>query len=516
VTTTLFTGGTVRPQAGRAAAEWVLIDDGVVAGVGDAGDVPRADRVVDLAGGTLVPAFCDAHVHLGATGLYAAGLDFRGETSARRIVEALAARAREEDGILFGGNFEDPLDEPVTSAELDGAVGGRAALLARADLHSCVVSTALLNELRLDGVDGVEVDGNGTPTGYLRETAAAEAWRWFDRHLSRPDHFAAIRAAVRLAYSKGISAVHEMFVVEWRGWHSFDILRAALEGAALRVRPYLATTDVARVKGLGLPCIGGDLFLDGSFGSHTAWMSEPYDPPPPAGSPPNGIRYRRDDELLDFFLAAQRAGLQTGVHAIGDAAIEQAIAAWEEIAQLIGWEPVTMLGHRIEHFECARDDHLARARRLGLRISVQPAFDRLWGGDSGLYARRIGASRSRSMNRFGSMLRAGLELGAGSDSTVTPLDPFLQMASLRAHHVAGESIDPHQALWLHTAGAHGLAPPTGLQAGLLAADIPSPADLAWLDRDPVSSPPDELLATEVLGTWIEGRRVWPEGDADAA
>jgi len=515
VTTTLFTGGTVRPQAGRVSAAWVLIDDGVVAGVGDADDGPDADRVIDLAGGTLVPAFCDAHVHLGATGLNAAGLDFRGETSARRLLEAFAGRARETDGILFGGNFEDPLDQPVTRAELDGAVGGRPCLLARADLHSCVVSSALLKELSLDGVEGVDVDANGMPTGYLRERAAAEAWRWCDGHLPRPDHLAAIRAAVRLAYSKGLSAVHEMFVVEWRGWESFDILRAALDGAALRVVPYLASTDVARVKGLGLSCIGGDLFLDGSFGSHSAWMSEPYDPPPPAGTPPNGIRYRRDDELLDFFLDAQRAGLQTGVHAIGDAAIEQAIASWEEVAELIGVEPVTMLGHRIEHFECARDDHLERAHRLGLRISVQPAFDRTWGGDSGLYARRIGAGRARSMNRFGSMLRAGLEVGAGSDSTVTPLDPFLQMASLRAHHVAGERIDAPHALWLHTAGAHGLAPRRGLRAGLLASEIPSPADLAWLDRDPISSSPDELLATEVLGTWIGGRRVWPEDAADA-
>jgi predicted amidohydrolase YtcJ len=515
MTTTLFTGGTVRPQTERTTAAWVLIDDGVVAGVGDSDDVPRADRVVDLAGGTLVPAFCDAHVHLPATGLYAAGLDFRGETSASRIAEAFAARARAGDGLLFGGNFEDPLDEPLTRAHLDRAVRERPALLARADMHSCVVSTGLLKQLDLDGLEGVGVDPAGERTGYLREHAAAAAWRWFDAHLPRSDHVAAIRAAVQLAYSRGLSAVHEMFVVEWRGWDSLDIVRAALEGAALHVMTYLATTDVALVKGLRLPCIGGDLFLDGSLGSHTAWMSEPYDPRPPGGSPPSGIRYRRDDELLDFFLAAQRAGLQTGVHAIGDAAIEQAIAAWEKVAQLIGWEPVRMLGHRIEHFECARDDHLARARQLGLRISVQPAFDRLWGGDSGLYAHRIGVARARTMNRFASMLRAGLELGAGSDSTVTPLDPFLQMASLRTHHDDGEAIDGERALWLHTVGAHGLAPPTGLRRGLLDPGLPSPADLAWLDRDPVSSAPDELLATEILGTWIGGRRVWPEEEAES-
>jgi predicted amidohydrolase YtcJ len=515
VTTTLFTGGLVRPLGRPEAAEWVLVDDGVVAGLGDSDDAPGADRVVELDGGTLVPAFCDAHVHLPATGLYAAGLDFRGETSARRISEALAARARAGAGILFGGNFEDPLDEPLTSRHLDDAVGERPALLGRADMHSCLVSTNLLDRLHLAGLEGVDVDAEGAPTGYLREQAAAEAWRWFDANLPRAEHIAAIRAATRLAYSKGVSAVHEMFVVEWRGWASFEVMLEALEGVALRVVPYLATPEVDRVTALGLDCIGGDYFLDGSFGSHTAWMTQPYDPPPPAGSPPDGIRYREDDELLDFFVAAQRARLQVGVHAIGDAAIGQAITKWERVAELVGLERVVGLGHRIEHFECATDDHIARAARLGLRISVQPAFDRLWGGDAGLYARRIGPDRARVMNRFGSMARAGLVLGAGSDSTVTPLDPFLQMASLRGHHVEDERMDPLQALRLHTSGAHGLAP-GGAGLGVLDPGVSSPADLAWLDRDPVTATPEELVATEVLGTWIEGRRVWPEPDAATA
>jgi predicted amidohydrolase YtcJ len=199
MTTTLFTGGVVRPVAADGVVDWVLVDDGVVAGLGRAGDAPAADRVVDLEGGTLIPAFCDAHVHLPATGLYAAGLDFRGETSVGRIVAAFAERAR-SGGVLFGGNFEDPLDGPLTRHHLDDAVGARPALLGRADMHSCVVSSALLERLELEGVEGV--DGERTPTGYLRERAAAEAWRWFDANLPRADHIDAIRSAVRLAYSK--------------------------------------------------------------------------------------------------------------------------------------------------------------------------------------------------------------------------------------------------------------------------------------------------------------------------
>ncbi len=498
----LFKGGPIHTLAG-GHADWVLVDGGAIASAG-AGDPPPADETIDLDGATLVPAFCDAHVHLPATGLYAAGLDFRDVRSADTILSAFAERASSGTGVLFGGNFEDPLDRPLLASDLDRAVGDAPALLARADMHSCIVSSRLLLALELEGIEGVDRDADGQPTGYLREQAAAQAWRWFDDNLPERQQHEAIDGAARLAYSRGVASVHEMFVVEWRGWASYDVFRAAIEPLALNVVTYLGTDEVEKVLGFGHDRIGGDYFLDGAFGSHTAWMKEPFFSPPPSGSSPHGISYRDDDDLLAFFSAAQGAGLQVGVHAIGDAAIEQAIATWERVAADVGREAVIAFGHRIEHFECASDDHIARAASLGLRASVQPAFDRLWGGDSGLYAERIGWDRARDMNRFTSMRRA-LSIGAGSDSTVTPLDPFVQMASLRAHHVPDECMGAQDALRAHTVDGHALADDS--TRGTLA--VGKVADLAVLDRDPLDVDPDELLKTEVLSTWIAGEQVWP-------
>jgi predicted amidohydrolase YtcJ len=263
-------------------------------------------------------------------------MDFRGESSADRIVAAFAARARERHEVLFGGNFEDPLDRPLSRTDLDEVVGGSPALLARADLHSCIVSTALLRRLDIDGLEGVDRDESGEPTGYLRERAASEAWGWFDRSLTGSQQRDAVRSAVRLAYSKGISHVHEMFVVEWRGWDAWDVFSGTVEEVALDVVPYLGTDEVERVTELGVGQIGGDYFLDGSFGSHTAWLSMPYASSPPEGTPDHGISYRSDDDLYAFFSEAQNAGLQTGVHAIGDAAIEQALTAWQRVATKVG------------------------------------------------------------------------------------------------------------------------------------------------------------------------------------
>ena len=498
----LFHGGRVVTPGG--SADWALVEDGTIAATGASGDEPDARSRVDLDGGVLLPSFCDAHVHLPATGLYAAGMDFRGETSSRAILDAFAERARQPDSILFGGNFEDPLDRPLTASLLDESVGDRPALLARADMHSCVVSTALLSKLDVRGLEGVDVE-DGAPTGYLREEAAGAAWRWFDSSLPRPQQRDAIRAAIDLAYSRGVTSVHEMYVVEWRGWDSLEVFQEAVADAALQIVLYVATNEVERVRDMGLPRIGGDYFLDGSFGSHTAWLSQPYATSPPEGSPAAGISYRDDGDLLELFRAAQASFLQMGVHAIGDAAIEQAISTWEKVAAETGEDAVRSLGHRIEHFECASEDHIDRAARLGLRASVQPAFDHYWGGTDALYARRIGEERALQMNRFGTMTRRGLRLGAGSDSTVTPLDPFLQMAALRGHHVESERLDAAAALEMHTVGSRAMA--GDASTGVIAAG--QRADLVLVDRDPLETSAEELTATEVLGTWIAGEKVWP-------
>ena len=508
--TVVFTGGEVLRLPGAGTAEWLVIDDESVAAVGR-GDPPRADRVVDLDGGVLLPAFCDAHVHLPATGLYEVGLDFRSQHSARAILQAFADRARSSE-ILFGGNFE-TVDEPITRHSLDRAVGARPALLARADMHSCVVSSALLDELSIDGLEGVDRDETGAPTGYLRERAASEAWAWFDRVLPTQQQKDAIRAAIQRAYSKGIASVHEMFVVEWRGWPSLEVFLDAIGDAALEIVTYVGTAEVDKVADIGFERVGGDFFLDGSVGSHTAWMSSPYEVRPPEGTPEVGIRYRTDDEVFDLFMRAQERGMQVGVHAIGDAAIEQAIASWEKVAEKVGRDAVRRLGHRIEHFECSTDDHLIRAAALGLRASVQPAFDAFWGGESGLYAERIGWERARLMNRFASMVNAGLLAGAGSDSTVTPMDPMLSLAALRNHHVEDERLGRVEALRLVTTGARALATGPSL-AGTL--EPGAPADLVWLDRNPATTEVDELAAIEVLATWVLGRPVWPAAEAEAS
>ncbi len=262
---------------------------------------------------------------------------------------------------------------------------------------------------------------------------------------------------------------------------------------------------------MGHTRIGGDYFLDGSFGSHTAWIKEPFSSPPPEGSPPNGIKYRDDEELFGFFLAAQSADLQVGVHAIGDAAIEQAITTWERVAARVG-EPASCNSAIASSTSSAP----AMTTSAGRSASGSEPVSSPRSTRSGVETRASmptasGGRRAREMNRFGTMCERDLPLAAGSDSTVTPLDPFLQMKALRAHHLEGQSISGELALALHTMGGHHAA---GQEDKRGAIEPGALADFAWLDRDPVTTDPDELTDTEVLGTWASGVRVWPSSEAE--
>lgn len=496
MTSTLFYGGTILTLNDCAPrAEWLVAEGGEIASVGEGADLPPAHLRVDLEGAVLVPGFCDAHVHMTATGLSDLAIDLSSCRSPADVSTAFRYAGGTAD-LMLGVNLRAEVGDAMSSDFLDDGVGDRPAMAAQTDLHSVVASTALLAELTRSGAVA------GGRTGILREKDAAAAWRWLDASLTGEQLRRALDAATTRALSRGVTEAHEMFVLEWRGWRSFDEMTAYIPSLPIRLFPFVSTTDLDAVVARGLGCVGGDLFLDGSFGSCTAWLREPYDAGPCAGA--TGMSYRTDEDVVDLFTRAQDLRLQTAVHAIGDAAIEQAISAWEAVARAGSLAAVRAGGHRIEHFECADDDHIKRAAALGLRASVQPAFDRFWGGPSGLYSERIGWTRAKIMNRFNTMRAAGIVVGAGSDSTVTPLDPFIQMAALMAHHLPEERMTLWDAMLAHTRGSHLLGGDG--RGGLIAPG--EPADFAVLDADPTETGPDDLADIRVLSTWVTGRCVW--------
>jgi predicted amidohydrolase YtcJ len=183
----------------------------------------------------------------------------------------------------------------------------------------------------------------------------------------------------------------------------------------------------AKARELGAAGAGGDLYADGALGSRTASLRHPY-----ADGPGCGEAFVTAEEVAAHVLDCVAVGLQAGFHAIGDAAIETVLDGFARAAAAIGVDRLRAGGHRIEHVELADKAMIARFVEFGLVASMQPAFDRLWGGPDRMYAQRLGVDRAMASNPIGAMHATGVSLAFGSDSPVTPLDPWGTVAAAAA------------------------------------------------------------------------------------
>src|SRR5439155_15934784 len=377
--------------------------------------------------------------------------------SKEHLLDQLSDAARSTDGaVLVHGFDETTWDRPELPSvgDLDGA-SPEPLVCVRADGHVSLANSAAIAASGADGIDGTERDERGWPTGVLRREANGAVQRWFHSSLSANRIEQYRLEACALAAAMGVTCVHEMAIPELRGMRDVEILLEQRSQLPVDVVVYLATTDIPLVMDLGLPRIGGDLSLDGSIGARTAHLSEPY-----ADADELGARYFDDDELTEFLHNAHLAGLQVGLHVIGDAAIEQAVSAWERVYHSLDSRErrhFRARRHRLEHFEMASEGVVERAANLGLAISVQPAFDAMWGHPGRLYEQRLGDKRAASMNPFRTLLGRGLEVAGGSDSPVTALDPWLGVRAVEAHHDASERLTRAEALRLFTVGGARLA-----------------------------------------------------------
>ena len=453
---TLLTNGRIYSPWARDASA-LLVDGGEIAWLGDdaSATTMAADRVIDLDGALVTPAFVDAHFHTTDTALSLAGPDLGAAASLAEALALVEQHARKAGGRpLLGGGWDDtrwPEQRPPTASELDRASYGGVVYLARVDAHSAVASSALLASVGgIAGLPGYRPDGLLTGQAHHAVRAAARltltAQRRGELHVQ----------ALRHAASHGVAAVHEMSGPDIAG---ADDLAALLElaGAGRDGRdPGLPEVfgywgelrGVETARELGAVGAGGDLFCDGSFGSHTAALREPYDD---AGT--SGSLLLETGELVEHLRACAAAGLQAGFHAIGDAAIDQVVEAISlaHAAQLAsGGAAVSGAGHRIEHAELVAD--VAALAAAGLIASVQPAFDTAWGGPGGMYEARLGAERARRLNPFAALAAAGVPLALGSDSPVTPVSPWASIRAAAHPSNAAHALSPRAAFNAHTRG----------------------------------------------------------------
>ncbi|MFI0960181.1 amidohydrolase [Streptomyces sp. NPDC021080] len=538
----LFTGGPVFTPEGRAATA-VAVTGGRITAVGNAEvhDLTGPDtEVVDLAGRLLLPGFQDAHVHPVPAGLELARCDLTGAKTARDTVAAVRAYAEahpEREWITGGGwSMEAFAGGTPTKELLDAVVPDRPVYLPNRDHHGAWVNSRALELAGVtrdtpDPADGrFERDASGEPTGMLQEGAMQSVGR-LTPAATPADRLTALLHAQRHLHALGITAWQDAIVGTFPGMEdpSEAYLTAAREGSLTarvvgalwwdRARgaeqiPELVERRAASEHGR-FRATSVKLMLDGVAENGTAALLDPYLDKCGCATANRGKRFIDPDRLPAYVSELDALGFQCHFHALGDGAVRHALDAVEAARKANG--PSDTRPH-LAHLQVVHPDDVPRFAALGATANIQP----LWAAHEPqmdeLTIPFLGPERASWQYPFGSLLRSGARLAAGSDWPVSSPDP-LQGIHVAVNRVSpdepgpvflpAERLDLRAALTAYTAGTayvNHLDDTGSVRVGAL-------ADLVVLDRDPFAGPPEAIKETGVALTYVGGERVYAAPDA---
>jgi predicted amidohydrolase YtcJ len=487
---------------------------------------PRARRI-DAQGQVLMPGLSDAHGHVLGLGLSRRQLDLRQTADLSAALAAIKAHAAAHPGqswILGGGwnqaNWK--LGRFPTAAELDSAESTRPVWLERIDGHagwanSRALQRAGITRATADPPGGrIEHDAQGEPTGVLIDAATGLV----ARHVPPPDAAemqAALDGVQDELVSLGLTSVHDAGVSA----EGDALMRQYAAAGRLKLRVYgmLSGSDEAlrsRMLAAGpLPDDGTGhyalravkLFGDGALGSRGAALLQPY----ADSHQSQGLLFLSDAELQTRMRAAVAAGFQVNVHAIGDAANRQALAAFEQMRQEFGARSVA-LRHRIEHAQVIALDDIPRFAASGVIASVQPVHAT---SDMNMAEDRVGPQRIQGAYAWQRLRQAGARLACGSDFPVEEPTPWEGLyAAITRQDAAGrppggwygaQALTRLQALDCFTRGA---AYAAHAERDLGTLERGKRADFILVNVDPITAKPVELLKARVSQTWVGGRLVY--------
>ncbi len=507
----LFVNGTI--ETGDEPATWAWVEDGLVRALG-AGAPPGCDApMIDLAGATLAPGFIDAHVHLSWLATALLGPDLSPCPDAGSVLDAVRTwrgpgRGARGEWIVGTGFDESPWRDQrlPTRDDLDRVERERPVLLQRVCGHIGIANSAALARTK----PGPHTD---LTTGRLAED---DLYVLNDQVRPGADELAAVLPDVfALLHRHGITAVHDVSAPEM-----VHALARQDRASAKRVRVtcavparYLtaAPRDAApardaaaffATRGLSdLPLggtnelfevVGVKLFLDGSLGARTALLRAPYSD----AATTRGTALYESPTLVELARDVDGAALQLMVHAIGDAALDQALGALEPVAR-----DGNPRRHRLEHVEVTPPDLVQRLAQSGLWVCAQPNFAGRWSIPGGMNEQRLGA-RLQHCNAYRTLHAAGIPLAFGSDCM--PLSPLYGLRSAVWHPLESERLLPGLALALYTGAAAHL---TGSAArGTIG--VGSVADLVVLAPRLEAAIAAATSQSNVARTFVAGRQVF--------
>jgi hypothetical protein len=473
-------------------------------------------RVVDAINGggrTLLPGLIDAHGHVLGLGFSALQLDLVGSSSLEDLKQRLRtyASAHPDARWIIGRGWNQELwpDKRFpTAADLDSVVTDRPVVLERVDGHALVVNSAAMKAAGV--TSATPAPAGGRIENGLFVDAAMDLINKAVPSPSAAESDKALAKAQDILLSYGITGVGSMStsLADWQA------MRRAGETGRLNLRLMVYADELKLLGEVPRPTpwlygdrlrmVGIKFYADGALGSRGAWLKQPYADKPDT----RGLQFHSDAEMLNLADTAASHGFQVATHAIGDAANAQVISVYERLSKKYGrgrrW--------RIEHFQIADPADIRRLAPAGIIASMQPVHQT---SDRLMAEKRLVPNRLTGAYAWQSVLKSGAKLAFGTDFPVESPNPFPGLSAAISRQdmngeppggwIPSERLTLAQALDAYTRGA--------AYAGFAEEKIGSLepgkwADFIIIDRDPTKVDPQSLARTQVLETWIAGKKVW--------
>jgi predicted amidohydrolase YtcJ len=506
----------------------VLIDGSKILALGEDALAADYDNNFDLEGKFLAPGFIDAHAHPLFAGRESQGPKVNGLQSVEEIVQEVAryAKANPEKSWIIGGAYEASI---ITGGDfearwLDEASSEVAIVLHAVDHHTIWVNS---KALQLAGVTSETTDpdggtiarySDGNPKGTLREPSAIDLVLSHASKRTIADDVAAIAWACSQYLAAGVTSATDAWVEP--GMPEAYLAAARSGQLAIDINLFfLAQPDSWRERSQSFISFRGEIeelgsssklhaktvkfICDGALSAGTAALLEPYLDVPTS----RGLLIWSDEELIQAMAHFDKAGFQIHTHAIGDAAIRQALNAIEAVMRI---NPARDRRPVIAHAQLIHQDDLERFAQLGVIANIQPLWTYLDPMNSQLIEPRIGSKRNNQQYQLNSLQSTGARISYGSDWPVTSHLPLeaLAVPTHRSAPGSNEPWSPHEAISIEDSLVHyteDAAFQNYWNKGVI--KVGADADFIVLDRNPMKTSADQISAISVREVYVAGVKV---------